>query len=180
MILAAAAARTRRIRLTSAVKHRHSLRRADVLLRPARSSQAARLRRRCVRRNSRRALCVGTQTGVTNYGPNETRGVWTTAGWKSHAGSAGRVNRPQRRPIHVRRIRRGNVTTGDDTPSLGSLVARVRGEYCEMPGLRLTFAQACRLWQVETSTCERLLEQLVREGFLSKTDNGVYIVATSR
>jgi DNA-binding IclR family transcriptional regulator len=54
------------------------------------------------------------------------------------------------------------------------------GEYCEMPGLRLTISQACRLWQVEMSTCERLLEQLVREGFLYKTDNGAYIaVATS-
>ena len=65
-------------------------------------------------------------------------------------------------------------------PPLELLVVRVRGEYCEMPGLRLTISQACRLWQVETSTCERLLEQLVREGFLYKTDNGAYIaVATS-
>jgi hypothetical protein len=66
-------------------------------------------------------------------------------------------------------------------PPFDALVTRVRGEYCEMPGLRLTISQACRLWQVETSTCERLLEQLVREGFLYKTDNGAYIaVATSR
>ena len=50
-----------------------------------------------------------------------------------------------------------------------------------MPGLRLTVSQACRLWQLETSTCETLLEQLVREGFLYKTDNGAYMaVATSR
>ena len=54
-------------------------------------------------------------------------------------------------------------------PPLDSLVARVRGEYGEMPGLRLTVSQACRLWQLETSTCEALLEQLVREGFLYKT-----------
>jgi DNA-binding IclR family transcriptional regulator len=55
-----------------------------------------------------------------------------------------------------------------------SLVARVRGEYQEMPGLRLTFAQACRLWQMDAPTCERLLEQLVRERFLYKTDTGCY------
>ena len=60
-------------------------------------------------------------------------------------------------------------------PPLESLVARIRGEYGEMPGLRLTFAQACRLWQVDASTCEMLLEQLVREAFLYKTDNGAYI-----
>ena len=56
-----------------------------------------------------------------------------------------------------------------------SLAARVRGEYCEMPGLRLTLAQACRLWQLDPSTCEALLEQLVRETFLYKTLNGAYI-----
>ena len=49
---------------------------------------------------------------------------------------------------------------------LESLVARIRGEYSEMPGLRLTFAQACRLWQVDAPTCETLLEQLVSEAFL--------------
>jgi hypothetical protein len=68
--------------------------------------------------------------------------------------------------------------TGGDTP-LGSLVARVRSEHCEMPGLRLTFAQACRLWQVDVATCEMLLEQLVRKGFLRKTVNGAYIAAAT-
>jgi hypothetical protein len=53
-----------------------------------------------------------------------------------------------------------------------SFVAHVRGEYGEMPGLRLTVSQACRLWHVDVSTCEMLVEQLVREGFLYKTDTG--------
>ena len=56
-----------------------------------------------------------------------------------------------------------------------SLVARVRGEYSEMPGLRLTVSQACRLWHVDVSTCERLFEQLVLEGFLHKTEKGAYM-----
>jgi hypothetical protein len=60
-------------------------------------------------------------------------------------------------------------------PSLESLTARVRGEYGEMPGLRLTFAQACRLWQIDAPTCEMLLEELTRDGFLFKTDAGAYI-----
>jgi hypothetical protein len=42
------------------------------------------------------------------------------------------------------------------------LVQRIRGEYREMPGLRLTFAQAYRLWQVEASTCELVLQQVPR------------------
>jgi hypothetical protein len=64
-------------------------------------------------------------------------------------------------------------------PPLESLVARIRGEYHEMPGLRLTFAQACRLWQVDALTCETLLEQLVREAFLYRTDNGAYIALSA-
>jgi hypothetical protein len=61
------------------------------------------------------------------------------------------------------------------SPSFDSLVARVRGEYCEMPGLRLTVLQACRLWHEDVSTCELLFEQLVREGFLYKTEESAYI-----
>ena len=64
-----------------------------------------------------------------------------------------------------------------DLPPLELLAARVRGEYVEMPGLRVSLAQASRLWQVDVSTCERLLDQLVREGFLSKTETGFYISA---
>jgi hypothetical protein len=64
-------------------------------------------------------------------------------------------------------------------PQLESLAARVRGEYAEMPGLRLTLGQACRLWQMEPSPCERLLEQLVRERFLYKTNTGCYIALPS-
>jgi hypothetical protein len=77
--------------------------------------------------------------------------------------------------------RRSNRPSLEDPMQLESLLARVRGEYFEMPGLRVTFAQACRLWQVDVSTCEMLLDQLIREGFLWKTNNGFYIaVATVR
>jgi hypothetical protein len=63
-----------------------------------------------------------------------------------------------------------------------SLVARIRSEYAEMPGLRVTLAQACRLWQLDVPMCEMLLDGLVQEGFLRHTDTGFYIaaVATSR
>jgi hypothetical protein len=55
------------------------------------------------------------------------------------------------------------------------LVARIRGEYREMPGLRLTFVQACRLWQLDTGTCEAVLHTLLTEGFLARTSNGMFI-----
>ena len=58
-----------------------------------------------------------------------------------------------------------------------ALVQRVRGEFREMPWLRLTFAQACRLWQMDPSTCRLVLERLTRDGVLLQTRNGHYVAA---
>ena len=75
----------------------------------------------------------------------------------------------------VRDIREGTLMS----PPLESLVARVRGEYLEMPGLRVTFARACRLWQLDAATCEMLLDHLVGEGFLNRTASGFYVAAAT-
>ena len=56
------------------------------------------------------------------------------------------------------------------------LLSRIRGEYLEMPGLRLTFAQACRLWHMEVMTCNAVLEKLTAERFLRRTEDGAYLV----
>jgi hypothetical protein len=55
---------------------------------------------------------------------------------------------------------------------LEALVRRVRGEYLEMPGLSLTFAQAVRLWGLERELCERVIETLVGAAFLRRTTTG--------
>jgi hypothetical protein len=62
-------------------------------------------------------------------------------------------------------------------PPLELLVARVRGEYSEMPGLRVTLEQASTLWQVDPANCEMLLDRLVQEGFLRRRANGYYVAA---
>jgi hypothetical protein len=54
------------------------------------------------------------------------------------------------------------------------LVARIRGEYREMPGLRLTFAQACRLWQVDAGACDTVLKTLMAENVLVRTADGAF------
>ncbi len=54
---------------------------------------------------------------------------------------------------------------------------RIRGEYLEMPGLRLTTAQAQRLWNLDRRTCEELLGTLVASRFLSQTRDGSFIRA---
>lgn len=59
------------------------------------------------------------------------------------------------------------------------LVARIRGEYREMPGLRLTFAQACRLWQMDAATCELVLHTLLTEHFLARTNDGAFVARSA-
>ena len=54
------------------------------------------------------------------------------------------------------------------------LLRRVRGEFIEMPGLRLTSSQAQRLWGLAREDCERVLQALVNLKFLiSGTDEKV-------
>ena len=54
------------------------------------------------------------------------------------------------------------------------ILQRIRGEYLEMPGLRLTCAQAARLWAIEAPVCVQLLESLSAERFLYRRNDGTY------
>ena len=47
-----------------------------------------------------------------------------------------------------------------------ALHTRIRGEYHEMPGLRLTLAQAARLFNLERQHCAHVLDALVTDGAL--------------
>lgn len=49
-----------------------------------------------------------------------------------------------------------------------NLLARVYGEYMEMPGLQLTLAQASRLWNMKPATSAHVLDQLVDASFLRR------------
>ncbi len=44
--------------------------------------------------------------------------------------------------------------------------ARIRAEYHEMPGMRLTAPQAARLFNLELMPCARILDALVTDGVL--------------
>ena len=59
------------------------------------------------------------------------------------------------------------------------LLHRIRSEFLEMPGLRLTSAQAARLWALDRSTSERLLDGLTMTGFLLKNREGAYLRASA-
>jgi Fic family protein len=63
--------------------------------------------------------------------------------------------------------------TGDDEIS-EVMLQRVRNEYLEMPGLRLTCKQAQRMWGLDEPTCLRVLEFLVDTKFLQRAAHGAY------
>jgi hypothetical protein len=53
---------------------------------------------------------------------------------------------------------------------------RIRGEYLEMPGLKLTVPQAARLWHLDQPSIEQLLNVLVADGILRRTPAGAYLM----
>jgi hypothetical protein len=55
------------------------------------------------------------------------------------------------------------------------LLGRVRSEFLEMPGLRLTVAQAQRLWHLDEACCATLLQALVDAQFLFRTRDGAFM-----
>jgi len=63
----------------------------------------------------------------------------------------------------------------DNNLGIQDVVRRIRGEFLEMPGLRLTAAQARRLWRLDESSCEAVLGALVDARFLAKTRDGAFI-----
>lgn len=56
------------------------------------------------------------------------------------------------------------------------LEGRIRAEYREMPGLKLTAAQASRFWCLGPAESESLLDGLVARGVLLRTRDGHYVL----
>lgn len=72
---------------------------------------------------------------------------------------------------------------GDDAPcsvmvhrtfAEDDLLRRVRSEFREMPGMRLTLDQAMRLWMLDRQTCTSVLDRLIGMGFLEMDVNHRY------
>jgi hypothetical protein len=59
------------------------------------------------------------------------------------------------------------------------IARRIRSEFREMPGLRLTPAQARRLWGLEVEMCHKVIDTLVASAFLRWTPAGAVTRAES-
>ena len=57
---------------------------------------------------------------------------------------------------------------------LEHVMQRVRAEFTDCPGLRLTRPQAQRVWDLDSQTCSVLLDVLESSRFLKRTVEGVY------
>lgn len=58
--------------------------------------------------------------------------------------------------------------------TLTELVQRLRGTFLEIPGTRLSVAQAARLTGIELSVCRHLLESLTDSDFLKVGRDGTF------
>ena len=61
--------------------------------------------------------------------------------------------------------------------SSADLLARIRAEYLEMPGLRLTAPQAQCLFGLDAETWEGVLTALLDARFLARTHTGQFAMA---
>lgn len=57
---------------------------------------------------------------------------------------------------------------------------RAEAEYLEMPGLKLTAAQAARLWHLDESASRDMLDTMVEAGVLYRSRDGAYLLLSAR
>ena len=81
----------------------------------------------------------------------------------------GVTNEPDRRSrVMVTAVR----DTAPTTKTIRDVLLRVQGEYRDMPGLKLTEAQAQRLLGIDCDTCTVVLSALIERRFLRRTAKG--------
>jgi hypothetical protein len=59
-----------------------------------------------------------------------------------------------------------------------SLALRVRAEFLEMPGLRLTLSQAQRLWALDRDVCIRVVDVLVSRSVLRRAGEAIMLASS--
>ena len=71
------------------------------------------------------------------------------------------------------------MITSPGSARFTALLQRVREQYRDMPGLKLTKPQATRLFGVAPSVCAAMLRALVMENFLSRAGDGLFVRSTT-
>lgn len=63
--------------------------------------------------------------------------------------------------------------------SFRRLVQLIREEFERVPGLRITVSEGAHFWALDLSTCERVLTELLRAGFLALETDARYRQTTA-
>jgi hypothetical protein len=66
------------------------------------------------------------------------------------------------------------VTLIEPDPYVVRLAQKIDAAFIELPTLRLTAAQARRLWSLSPERCAKVLDYLVEMGHLTRDDDGQY------
>ena len=67
------------------------------------------------------------------------------------------------------------MTISTQPQPLDGILERIRGEYIEMPGLRLTVPQAQKLWGMDRADCDAVFGALVDANFLIRNRDGAFV-----
>jgi hypothetical protein len=97
-----------------------------------------------------------------------------SAGFRMRLGWYIRCSTGARNPRETDRFEEGRMPPEPIRES-EEVLRRVQGEFLEMPGLRLTQAQARRLWGLDAASCDALLGALVDAHFLFRTRDGAFM-----
>jgi hypothetical protein len=60
------------------------------------------------------------------------------------------------------------------TVALAKLAQRIREEFEESPGLRVTIDEGARFWGLDEDVCELVLAELLSDGFLARGSDQRY------
>jgi hypothetical protein len=81
-------------------------------------------------------------------------------------------------PVTINLTKQTNETDAHPVAdAFAAALRRAQAEFLEMPGLKLTEAQATRLWCFDSVLCSRVLQALVDERFLVRTRNASFLRA---
>src|SRR4051794_10010214 len=94
-------------------------------------------------------------TPCTAHSPSPSRRLAISAGFIDP--SSGTCVAPADRASRILRDHAGGHMAPEPNRTGEEVLRRVQGEFLEMPGLRLTDAQARRLWGLDAASCESLL-----------------------
>jgi hypothetical protein len=61
-----------------------------------------------------------------------------------------------------------------------NLLQVIQAEYREIPGLHLTKPQVRRMWSLDETTCDGVLQALISVDFLRRTPRDGYVLASSQ